>query len=202
MPKDKLTLKSLAETKTELWEHMVRASERLEEEPLKIDARTTEIIASHFTLEREMEIALERLVAQPRELDRLGFGHKVAVLKAIIGNSLMDRIAKQLVAFNELRNAAAHPRNPDLRPLIQKLHTLLKDDQKFFFEEDDNVPPDEASFLLSPDEMPMLAYAGGIAGGLQAVVSAEVLAKEALSGRLDLPSKKRRKKTEKSTENR
>ena len=195
----KSTLKSLAVAKAEFWEQVVRASQQLEEEPLKIDARTTEIIASHFTLERQMELALEQLVAQPRELDRLGYGHKVAVLKALIGSLEMDRIGKQLLAFNELRNAAAHPRNPDLRPLIRKLHALLEEDQKFlsesdFPEEGDATLTEEVAPFLSPDETPILTYAAGIAGGLQAIVGAEALVRAALSGELNRPPRKQQRK--------
>lgn len=193
---------SLSQAKAELMDHATRGAERLEEGPTKIDARTTEIIASHFTLEREMDAALERLVARPQELDRLGFGHKVQVLRAIVENPLMEGVAKQLIAFNELRNAAAHPRGRDLRPQVQNVRTLLEEYQEAFLADeltaDDPLPADELAFLPPEHEATILMYAGAIAGGLQAVVSLEVITQAALSGRLKVPSAKKRKKARKS----
>lgn len=153
---------------------------------MELDVRTTEIIAAHFSLEREMELAIDRLVERPGELDRLGFGHKVAVLKALIAGSLMDRLADQLLAFNELRNAAAHPRNSNLKTHVRKLHGLVRDALVFeesglFSELDafDEGSPTVDDLMLRPSDAPVITYAAAIAGGLQAVVRAQLLVRAA-----------------------
>jgi hypothetical protein len=184
-------LEFLPEAESEIWMDAIQASLRMAEEPPQLDVRTTEIIAGHFGLEREMEIALDRLVAQPRDLDRFGFGHKVAVLTALLGSLIMDRVAAQLLAFNELRNAAAHPRTLDLKPLVQKLHNLLEKDAEFLLE-DDEIPKGKPILLLPPEESSILAYAAGIAGALQAVVGTEILARAAISGKSKSSSKQRK----------
>ncbi|WP_369059059.1 hypothetical protein ABOZ73_15700 [Caulobacter sp. 73W] len=133
----------------ESWDQIEKGSSRVDA-PLELDARTTEIIAAHFGLEREMELAFERLVVRPKELGRLGFGHKVSVLKALLDCPIMDRVTGQLLAFNELRNAAAHPKNPDLAPHIRKLRGLLR-----------------GSGIPRSSEVSVSSYAAVITSGLQ-----------------------------------
>ncbi len=178
MPEHKLNLHDLDEAKAEILAKTVQASERMAENPLQLDARTTQIIAAHFSLEQEMELAFERLIARPNELRRLGFGHKVAVLKALIDDPLMDRIAAQLLALNELRNAAAHPRNPDLEPLIRKLHALLKDMEEL---DDEGFDLEEMLLPDSPEGTSIVSYAAIIAAGLQAVIAMVFMLHSALS---------------------
>lgn len=178
MPKHKLNLHALDEAKAQILAELDQASVRMAENPLELDARTTQIIAAHFSLEQEMELAFERLIARPDELRRLGFGHKVAVLKALIDDPLMDRIAAQLLAFNELRNAAAHPRNADLEPLIRKLHRLLKEIEEL---DDEGFDLEEMLPLDSLEDTSIVSYAAIVAAGLQAVIAMAFLLRSALS---------------------
>jgi len=71
------------------------------------DERASMIISLHAALDRELGHVLERLVDAPEHLRRLGFGHKVDVVHALVGEAF-DYPARVLIAFNELRNSVGH----------------------------------------------------------------------------------------------
>ena len=81
-----------------------------------LDGRSRDVLAYHLAIEREMDVALAALLPRADCLwkfehgRRLGFGQKVSVLQATSTSGWIDRVAKALVCFNELRNAIAHGR--------------------------------------------------------------------------------------------
>ena len=80
---------------------------RLGQALAEFDERAAEVIRLHAALDREMEIALSRIVVAPQYLRRLGFGQKIDLIHALEGD-LVDGLTAGLGAFNELRNSIGH----------------------------------------------------------------------------------------------
>jgi hypothetical protein len=81
---------------------------RLRREIGSVDLRTVEILACHIAIEKEIDLALLALLPRGEQLRGLGFGQKVSVLQASCHLTDIDRYARPLLAFNELRNTVAH----------------------------------------------------------------------------------------------
>lgn len=73
-----------------------------------LDERTAQVLAAHFTVERELDITLGHFLAQPDKLGSLKFGHKVQVLKACCPDPYIDVFVEPAVRLDNLRNALAH----------------------------------------------------------------------------------------------
>ena len=67
-----------------------------------------EALAYHLALERELDAALARLLPRSDRLFQFRFGQKVSILQATTSVGWIDAVAKGLIAFDHLRNAAAH----------------------------------------------------------------------------------------------
>jgi hypothetical protein len=155
----------------ELAEHIRLGAERVDN-PVRLDPRTSVIIAVHFNLEREIDEAMSRLVARPAKLNRLGYGQKVAVLQALVDGDTLDRAAQMLLVFNDLRNAAAHPNETKLEPLIKKLATFMDEDEIFPLDAEGEPPHDDA----------IECYGAVIAAALQVAVSVHLMMHRLIDG--------------------
>ena len=77
----------------------------------RVDVRTAEIIACHLAIESELDRLLAEVIPHPEHLRRLGFGHKVGVLRACFDHDLLEMSADAFGDLEDLRNAIAHPRD-------------------------------------------------------------------------------------------
>jgi hypothetical protein len=79
----------------------------------KLDPRATEVLAYHAAIEREVELAIERRIPRPLRLKGLSYGHKVSVWAALqnVSDQWVERVARPMLRFNDLRNAIAHGNN-------------------------------------------------------------------------------------------
>jgi hypothetical protein len=78
-----------------------------------MDDRAPAILAYHAAIERELELAIARKVPRPSSLTGLSYGHKVRIWSALqeVSDDLVERVAKPMLKFNDLRNAIAHGDN-------------------------------------------------------------------------------------------
>lgn len=155
----------------ELAEHIRLGAERVDN-PVRLDPRTSDIIAVHFNLEREMDEAMSRLVARPAKLNRLGYGQKVAVLQALVEGETLDRAAQMLLVVNDLRNAAAHPKETKLDSLIKKLARFMDEDEIFALDAESEPPGDDA----------IKCYGAVIAATLQVAVGVHLMIHPIIDG--------------------
>jgi hypothetical protein len=73
-----------------------------------VDERTTQVLAAHFTVERELEITLNHFLAHPEKLGTLKFGHKVQLLRSCCPDSYVEVFLEPALRLDNLRNALAH----------------------------------------------------------------------------------------------
>lgn len=91
------------------------------------DAAVSEILILHLFIERQLDEALARRLPRPQEIIRFGFGHKVALLKALHAHPRIDQAAATLLGLNEIRNAAAHNDTRALVAARKKLTTVISE---------------------------------------------------------------------------
>lgn len=93
----------------DLWDSIKRLREAVE----RMDDRAPAILAYHAAIERELELAIARKVPRPSSLTGLSYGHKVRIWSALqeVSDDLVERVAKPMLKFNDLRNAIAHGDN-------------------------------------------------------------------------------------------
>ena len=73
-----------------------------------LDERTAQVLAAHFTVERELDITLSYFLPQPDKLGSFKFGHKVQLLKACCPDPYVDVFLDPAIRLDNLRNALAH----------------------------------------------------------------------------------------------
>ena len=103
-------------------ERVVHASTTLEKITAEVDSTVYYVVTMHFLLERELERAIAHFLPRSEKLGRLSFGHKVSVLEACVDHRVINVIAPQLVAFNNLRNAVAHHDTKEFRRCVNAMN--------------------------------------------------------------------------------
>jgi hypothetical protein len=132
-----------------------------------LDERTRDIIAYHLHLEREMDMALKKVLPRPERLKKLSFVQKVGVLEALSDSAWIDRVGTALMAFNNLRNSAAHASTSKVE--IDGCFSTLC----------------EACGAITEDHVDdATATVGGLAAGICGALGVDVEARPPLSGAL------------------
>lgn len=72
------------------------------------DARTAQVLAAHFAVEREIDITLAHFLPRPEKLGAFKFGHKVQLLKACCPDPYIEVFLEPAIQLDHLRNALAH----------------------------------------------------------------------------------------------
>lgn len=76
-----------------------------------MDLRTAEVVICHVAIEREVNLALAKLVPNPERLGGLPLAHGLKVLAALWTSSPSEHLAMLLRRWDELRNHMAHGRS-------------------------------------------------------------------------------------------
>jgi hypothetical protein len=87
-----------------------------------LDIRTAEIVVCHAAIEKEVNLALAKRVANPERLGTLNLVHSLKMLAAVWTSSQSKPLADLLVQWDELRNHVAHGRTASEVPArLQRL---------------------------------------------------------------------------------